>query len=149
MKKRNVLMSFSASLLLGFMIFIFGPAEIFFANVEQFEFLFGEFAGVMGVIWIASVLIVTFLLSILPEKIRNLLVTIIFGLAVMGYLQVMFLNKNLDLLGVNPNGYQVEVNRAMPNLFIWILVLVGTLLLSIYKSEVWKKIVVYISFFLI
>lgn len=149
LKKRDILISFSVSLLLAFMIFIFGPAEIFFANVSQFEFLFGEFIGYMVIIFAMSVLIITFICFIMPQKVRNILISVLFSSAVLGYLQVMFLNKNLDLLGVNPNGYQVQTSQWVINLFIWLAVFIGVIVLLILKKEIWKKFVSYMSFFLL
>ena len=36
--------------LLCFMLFIFGPSEIFFANVTEFSFIYGDFAGYLAVL---------------------------------------------------------------------------------------------------
>lgn len=120
--KSKLLVSFLVSFLLGFMLLIFDPAEIFFGNVTEFEFLYGEFAGYLA---------------------------IIFGIALAGYLQVMFLNKNLDLLGVNPDGYHVQASQGTVNLIIWLVVIAGIIALSVWKKEIWKKLVLYLSAFLL
>lgn len=148
-EKKEGLISFSASLLLGFMIFIFGPAEIFFANVSQFEFLFDEFAGYMATIFILSVLISTTVCVVLPDKIRNILICALFAFGVTGYLQVMFFNKELDLLGVNPNGYQVQTSQWIANLIFWVVIFVGIVILLLYNKAIWRKLIVYVSFFLL
>ena len=65
--KKKILLNFMASFLLGFMILIFGPAEIFFANITEFEFLYGVFEGYMAILFLLSVLLLTAVLTIMPE----------------------------------------------------------------------------------
>lgn len=146
---KKVLLSFTVSFLLGFMFLIFGPAEIFFANVSEFEFLYGEFAGYMALIFIGMLVMATILLSLLPEKLQRIVLSVSFAISVAGYLQVMFLNKNLDLLGVSPDGYHVSSMRGILNLLIWLAVLTGVLILAMLKKELWKRVVLYLSFLLI
>lgn len=147
--KKKILLNFMASFLLGFMILIFGPAEIFFANITEFEFLYGEFAGYMAILFLVSVLLLTAVLTILPEKIHRIVLSVIFGISLAGYLQIMFLNKNLDLLGVNPNGYQVQTSQWIGNVIIWLVVIAAVIALAILKKEIWKKLVLYLASFLI
>ena len=45
--------------LLTFMLLIFGPAEIYFANVSQFEFIYTEFAGYLAVASVVTALAVS------------------------------------------------------------------------------------------
>lgn len=141
--------NFFVSFLLGFMLLVFGPAEIFFANVAEFDFLYGEFAGYMVAIFVVVLLVFTVLLSLLPQKIHNIAVSVLLAISVAGYLQVMFLNKNLDLLGVNPDGYHVPAGQWRVNLIIWLAVLAGVIILAVKKNEVWKKVTLYLAILLI
>ena len=147
--KKKVLLSFIVSFLPVFMILVFGPAEIFFANVTEFDFLYGEFAGYMAVVFLIFLMIFTVLLSWLPEKIYEIALSVLFVIAAAGYLQVMFFNKNLDLLGVNPDGYHVPLMQGIWNLIIWMAVLVAVIMLSVWKKEIWKKVLLYLSMLLV
>lgn len=147
--KKKVLLSFIVSFLPVFMILVFGPAEIFFANVTEFDFLYGEFAGYMAVLFLIFLMIFTVLLSWLPEKIYEIALSVLFVIAAAGYLQVMFFNKNLDLLGVNPDGYHVPLMQGIWNLIIWMAVLVAVIMLSVWKKEIWKKVLLYLSMLLV
>lgn len=147
--KKKVLLSFIVCFLLGFMIFIFGPSEIFFANVAEFDFLYGEFVGYMALIFVIILLVLTVLLSLLPRKIYNIILSVFMSVSVAGYLQVMFLNRNLDLLGVNPDGYQVPPGQGMINFVIWLAVLAGVIILAAKKNDIWKKVILYLSVLLI
>lgn len=106
--KRNILqkagITFLVSFLFTFMLCIFGPSEIFFANAAEFDFVYSEFAGYLGVLAVASAFFLTLILTFLPDKLHRGFLSVIFGISLSGYIQVMFLNKNLDLLGLNPGG---------------------------------------------
>lgn len=146
---KKAVLGLIVSFLLGFMLLIFGPAEIFFANVSEFEFLYGEFAGYMALIFLGILIVLTMVLALLPEKIHSIVLSVLFVISVAGYLQVMFLNKNLDLLGVNPDGYHVPLMQGILNLLIWLVLLMGVIVLAVWKREIWKKVVMYLSILLI
>ncbi|MBQ9334495.1 MAG: hypothetical protein IJS12_09200 [Lachnospiraceae bacterium] len=103
-----------------YMIFVFGPTEVFFVNHSEFEFIFKEFFGLMVTVCLIVTLIFTFLLALLPEKIMRILCAVISAVDVAGYIQVMFLNKNLDLLGQNPDGYKADPHASVTGLIVWL-----------------------------
>lgn len=135
--------------LLLFMILIFGPAEIFFANVTEFEFVYGEFAGYLAVAAVAGAFVGAVILIFLPPWLDKLLLSGTFGIALAGYLQVMFFNKNLELLGLNPEGYQVDKRQALINLLLWIAVIAAVIFFAFYKEKIWKMVLAGMSAFLI
>lgn len=146
---KKVTLTFLVTFLFTFMLLIFGPSEIFFANVTEFDFVYQEFAGYMAAFAVIGALILTVVIAILPDRIHRVLLSLVFGISVAGYLQVMFLNKNLDLLGVNPEGYQVATGQAVGNLVIWLVILALILILAFWKKEIWKSVVTYLSAFLL
>lgn len=103
----------------------------------------------MAAIFISVLLLLTVLLSLLPQKIHNIAVSVFLSVSVAGYLQVMFLNKNLDLLGVNPDGYHVPTGQWVVNIIVWLIVLVGVIVLAVWKNEIWKKETLYLAILLI
>ncbi len=141
--------AFLVSFLFTFMLFIFGPAEIFFANESEFDFIYGDFAGYFAVAAVLGAFFMMLVLSFLPEILYRVLLSAIFGLSIAGYLQVMFWNKDLDLLGVNPEGYQVSPGKATGNLIIWIIIIFAIIILSIWKTAIWKKTTQYLAAFLL
>lgn len=146
---KKVALTFLLNFLFTFMLLIFGPSEIFFANVTEFDFVYGEFAGYMAVFAVAGAVILTAIIAFLPDKIHRVLLSIVFGVSLAGYLQVMFLNKNLDLLGVNPEGYKVAAGQATGNLIIWLIVIALVLVLAFLKKDIWRSLVTYLSAFLL
>lgn len=135
--------------LLAFMLLIFGPAEIFFANVAEFEFVYGEFAGYLAVAALGGALFLSLIIAQLPDKCYRIAMSVIFGISAAGYVQVMFLNRKLDLLGLNPDGYHVDKGLAAGNLCIWLGIILVVLLFALFRKQIWEKIVVYASVFLL
>ena len=82
--------------------------------------------------------LITALLPIIPEK--NIW-SFIFGLSVAGYIQIMFINEGLDLLGMNPEGYHPDSGQAVFNGTIWIIILVLIIILSLWKEKLWQNII--------
>lgn len=148
-KLMNFGICFIVIFLLAFMLLIFGPAEIFFANYAEFKFVYGDFGGYMSIIAIIGSVIGAVILGFMPEIIKKIVLSGIFGISLMGYVQVMFINKGLDLLGMNPEGYTVILGQAIVNAFIWFAFVLGFIVLAFRKYDIWKKVVVYGSGFLI
>ncbi|MDE6749175.1 MAG: hypothetical protein K2K21_08975 [Lachnospiraceae bacterium] len=146
---KKIGITFLVNFLLSFMLFIFGPSEIFFANAAEFDFVYGDFAGYMSVLAVAAAFILTLILGFLPDKLHRVLLSVIFGISIAGYIQVMFLNKNLDLLGLNPEGYKITPAQSIINLVIWIVIILAVIILALWKKDIWKKILQYISVFLL
>ena len=142
-------LSFLNVFLLTFMLLIFGPAEIFFANVSEFEFVYGEFAGYLAAAAAGVALTVGGVLAFVPDKLYRLAMSVVFGVSLAGYLQVMFLNGQLDLLGLNPEGYQAQTGAAVGNLCIWLLVIACVVILAFVKKEIWKNVVKFGAGFLL
>ncbi len=149
LKERSVGHLFLVHFLLLFMLLIFGPAEIFFANASEFEFVYGEFAVLLALLALGIAVILTVLEAFLPEKWRNILISLIFGLSLAGYIQVMFCNRDLDMLGVNPDGYKIKASTALISSALWILCIGAVFFLLLRNKKTWKKVTGYGAAFLL
>lgn len=141
--------SFAVFFLLTFMLLIFGPAEIFFVNAGEFEFVYGEFALMMAAIAIVVAVLAALISAFLPCVIRKILMSLAFGIAIAGYIQVMFINEGLDLLGMNPEGYVPDNNQAVFNIIAWIVIIILVVAFAFWKEKIWQGMVVYLSVFLV
>ncbi len=140
--------SAAVSGLLAFMLFVFGPAETFFANSSELPFVYGEFSGwlwLFAVIFIIGASVVT---ALLPDKLHSLLIAILFGVCVCAYIQNMFLNKGLDLIGLNPDGYNVDKAKSGINIAVWVVIILIIVVIGMIK-ETGKKIITYGALFLL
>lgn len=107
-----------------FMLFIFGPAEIFFGNIANFDFVWGAFGWIM----IATAVIVsaagTLIICVLPDKAARAVKWVFVGLALAMYLQGLFLDSNMTMMGTNPEGYQISVSLCVICAVVWLLCLI-------------------------
>lgn len=141
--------TFLVCFLLTFMLFIFGPSEIFFANVTGFNFVYWDFGGYMAAFALAAAIILTAVIAFLPDKIHGIILSVVFGISLAGYLQVMFLNRNLDLLGVTQERYNVHKLSALINIALWFAVIAIAAVIFLLKPDIWKKLVSGLSAFLL
>lgn len=141
-KMKRLPMTLLATFLLMFMLLIFGPSEIFFSNVSEFQFVYKEFAGYMTAFAVMGTVVLTALLVFLPDKLYRFFLSGVFGVSLAGYLQIMFLNKNLDMLGLNPDGYHPDKAASVGNLAIWLVVIGIVIGVCLWKKEIFKKLVV-------
>lgn len=147
--KERMGVSILSPFLLLFMLLLFGPAEVFFANVSEFQFVFGEFFFPMLYITIGVTIGIALLLLLLPKIVYKVALSLLSGITFAGYIQVMFLNKKLDLLGQNPDGYHVETSQIVINCLIWVFIIAAILFVCFFKEKIWKAIVMYGSAFLL
>lgn len=57
--------------------------------------------------------------GIFPEIIRKIILAVVWGLSIAGYIQVMFLNKGIDQIGVTAEGYIPDADRVIKNAVFW------------------------------
>lgn len=134
-KIRAIGLSFCICLLFTFMLLIFGPSEIFFANNDQFQFVFGDFALRLILISVIFSVIYGIIAGILPAPINRIMNGIILGISIAGYIQVMFLNKGLDLMGLNADGYNTTTAKLATNIAIWIVIIALSVFASIKATK--------------
>ena len=153
MMKKNMFrwfgMNFCVCFLPIFMLLIFGPTEIFIGNYQDFGVVYGEFGWKFLMAGIALAIVAATILVVVPEKVRKIVLTIIFGISVDCYIQGMFLNKGLEMLGATAEGYHPGTSEAIQNILIWIgIFIVIVVLVSLLKNN-WKKMIVFGSLFLV
>ncbi len=149
-KKRRgkMISSFFVSLLFFFSVFLMGPGEIFFGNVSELDFLFGEFFVPMLLICLGGTIVLTVILMLLPGLIHMICKALLFGLSFAGYFQVMFLNRSLDILGQDPNGYHPAASKLVVNTLIWCAFVAVFILLAVMKKDIAEKVILAGSVFL-
>lgn len=149
MKKKEKKIIFISWFLFSIMLFFFGPIEIFYGNSTEFEFVLADFFVWILVLSVVIAIIGSLLTYILPYCIQQVILGVVFGIDIAGYIQVMFVNKNLDLLGLNPEGYVPPLNQVVPNLILWIVCISGMILLLFCKEKIGRGIVLYLGGLLI
>lgn len=117
--------------LFTFMLFVFSPAETFFANAAELQFVYGSFAYYLILLAVVTAVIVGAIVAILPAKVHKVAIGLMFSLSVGSYIQNMFLNKGLDLMGLHPEGYVPDTGKIVTNAIIWVVVIAVIVFLTI------------------
>ena len=126
----NIISLFLTVFLPIFSFGIFGPTEIFFANYKAFGVIFDEFGMKFLTSGLILSLILTVILFFLPLLLKKIVMSCIWIFSVGGYIQTMFLNKNLDQIGATTDGYIPTSDTLIKNGLIWAaVILIGTLLI--------------------
>lgn len=120
-KKRifeKIFLCWESVFLFIFMIGIFGPSEVFLVIIQSWELYMG-IRLVIFVVGFTISIIIAFVLVFFPEIIRKIILAVVWGLSIAGYIQVMFLNKGIDQIGVTAEGYIPDADRVIKNAVFW------------------------------
>ena len=118
-----------------FMFGVFGPSEIFFGNYSEFGFIYREFGWKFLGISVVLALFIALILQIVPKFPRTLILSVLWGFTIAGYIQTMFLNKNLDQIGVSAEGYTANATRVILNALFWLVILAASVLICVFKKD--------------
>lgn len=124
-----------------FMIGIFGPSEVFFGNYTELGVVYGEFGWLFLVVGFTISIIIAFVLAFFPEMIRKIILAVVWGLSIAGYIQVMFLNKGIDQIGVTAEGYIPDADRVIKNAVFWGAVIAITFVITFVCKKKWSKVI--------
>ena len=128
---------------------IFGPTEIFFANHVAFKVIFSEFGWLFLGHGTLFAIILTSLILLLPIIVQKILLSCLWIFSLCGYIQTMFLNKNLDQIGATLNGYVPTKDIITKNFFVWLIIILICLAILIKANNNWKTPVFLTSFILL
>lgn len=135
----NIIMTFIIIYLPIFSFGIFAPTEIFFANHATFGVIFDEFGWKFLGYGTLIAVIVTFIALFLPRLMQKVFLAVLWIISLGGYIQTMFLNKNLDQIGATTDGYIPESSVVIKNFIIWGIIIAIAIVVLIVSKGNWKK----------
>lgn len=124
-----------------FILFGYGPAELYLSNrgSEEFWFAFSEILWPIVFIGLAACIIILGILLALPIKGYHSAMAVIISVAVLLLVQALFLPNSYGAL----NGEQIDWNqytgRLIYNTIIWLIVIAGAVFWAIRNWTVFKK----------
>lgn len=127
---------------------IVGPFEIYVGNISEFNFsLLDFYPQIIGTVFLCS-LTVLIMSAILPEKYGKLIVSTIFSISVLSYIQLMFMNRALISQDGNGMDWTSLQRYSIGNLVLWIVLFSLLFLMPLYLSKKSDKLMQGISLFL-
>lgn len=145
---KTVILSAVLLLFPAIMIGILGPLEIYAGNVSELFFGTKDFFWMFLTLSILGVAAGATVISLLPEKIREVLNTLIFAVSIMCYVQNMFLNKQLIKTDGSKMDWSLFRGYTIVNTIVWIAVVAGICVLSFFIKQKRDKLFGGISLFL-
>lgn len=136
----HFLSNFIIVLLPIFTLCVMGPSEIYFGNYKELGFIYQEFGWKFLFFSLLVTTLLTLVLSLLPAKIQKYFFAIIYWVGIAGYLQTMFLNKQLDLMGASAISYSGTRMKTIFNALFWLILLVVIIFFTTYSKTKAHKI---------
>lgn len=120
-------LSLTVNVFTVFSILFFAPLEVFFGNINEFTFSFGDIWWILALSCTAVVTVLTAILCLLPKKVTVIIDLFIFGGGLCCYVQSMLLNGKMGTLtGVS----DVYGNTTVTvNAIIWLLIFAAVIVL--------------------
>ncbi|MCM1263373.1 MAG: hypothetical protein NC313_11700 [Butyrivibrio sp.] len=141
--KKKASYTFCVNLFLAVTLLVFGPMEIFIYNSSDFQFTFSDFWYILALFALGYIIIATFFLSLLPEKLCEMFAMFLFAFTVCCYLQAMFLNGKMQVMV----GYEIAwgTSTKLFNLAIWLCIFGLIFAARHYLKENYRKTVQFLS----
>ncbi len=122
----------------------FAPLDVFLHNPDQFPFLLGDVLGWQVFLSLGLFAAMALVLSLLRGKIFTLAVSLVFGLALAGYLQMNFFNPKLGELTGDAILWQDYMPTTLVNVLLWVAVVCMPLVVSYFSQKGWKRLVAFV-----
>ena len=126
--------------LLLFMYAVFGSMEVYLGNIKDFPMNLWETLLPLIAVFLIGVIVIPPIVAIPKGIIWRILTGLISGAALCSYLQNLFLNKNVGLLGDDDVDWSRFGNYGTTNLIMWGAALLVILVLAILLKDKWGKV---------
>ncbi len=134
--KKRLVFSFLISSALTFTCLIYLPFESYISNIDSFEFDCFNFLDYYLFVFFTATVLLALLLNSFKAKFYWVIYKGLVGLSLAIFVQYMFLNSHLSLLGVaNDNSAGTAV--TIINLVIWIAIFVAVYVLPKFIKNAW------------
>ncbi len=121
-RSEKLVPSILTALAIPFTLFFFGPFEACCSNIEEFGFVFADFAWLSLLSAIVASAAIFAILWYLPGRVFDIAYAILFAVAFLLYLQGNYLNLGLDAVsgdGVGKSTYSVA--ETVINTIVWVM----------------------------
>ena len=148
--RNRILLVFCPSLLISFMLLFWGPVDIIATNSNSLDFTVINALLPLGIAFMTATVLITAVICIFFRGwLLDAAVSFFFSLAVSGYLQGMFMNKDLGLLDGTTINWALYYNWAMLNLAIWGAIMAIVFAARYFHKTFWAGAIKFISSILV
>ena len=125
---------------LCFTLFLFGPAELYLTNRQEFWFSFRSLLPYFIALFLSGSVLLTVILRVLPEKFSAAFYLILFAAAAGFYLEGNFLSRGYPLLTGDSIDWTVLLGKGILSTLVWLGIFAASFLLYRYKKNLFRTI---------
>ena len=145
----RLLTSGAAVLTFVFTFIMFGPFELYIANMSYLVFGIKQLLPPIIIAGIIILAVFTVLLALLRGKIFNAVVSIVIGITIAGYIQGNYINIDHGTLDGTGIVWQDFKWQMLVNLFVWAAIILVPVILCYFSRDIWKSFVRIVSLVLV
>lgn len=129
-------------------LFVFGPFEVYLANIEFYPFTFYDLLKPLVLLGIGIFAGLTLILFLLRGRLFNYVTTVIFSTTVCAYIQCNMMNS-LSALDGSDIAWEFMTDTMLWNSVIWGVIFVIPFIVHYFSRKFWRKMVTFLSALLI
>ena len=145
----RLLTSGAAVLAFVFTFIMFGPFELYIANMSYLVFGIKQLLPPIIIAGIIILAVFTVLLALLRGKIFNAVVSIVIGITIAGYIQGNYINIDHGTLDGTGIVWQDFKWQMLVNLFVWAAIILVPVIFCYFSRDIWKSFVSIVSLVLV
>ena len=120
--------------------FIFGPISLYLTNVKEFWFGLPDVLRAVAICSVIALLILLIIALVLPGKVNEWFICLLFGGPLALYIQGNFVNTDYGTLDGTAIDWSQYTGTAIWNTILWIVCLAAPFVLRYFVKNSWKKI---------
>lgn len=145
----RLLTSGAAVLAFVFTFIMFGPFELYIANMSYLVFGIKQLLPPIIIAGIIILAVFTVLFALLRGKIFNAVVSIVIGITIAGYIQGNYINIDHGTLDGTGIVWQDFKWQMLVNLFVWAAIILVPVIFCYFSRDIWKSFVSIVSLVLV
>lgn len=145
----RLLTSGAAVLAFVFTFIMFGPFELYIANISYLVFGIKQLLPPIIIAGIIILAVFTVLFALLRGKIFNAVVSIVIGITIAGYIQGNYINIDHGTLDGTGIVWQDFKWQMLVNLFVWAAIILVPVIFCYFSRDIWKSFVRIVSLVLV
>ncbi len=132
-----------------FTVFIFGILDLYATNSSYYPFLFTDLIGPVLLFSLPATVLLSLLISSIRGRLFDLILSLVFGLHLVFYIQGNFLNLDLGQLTGDSIPWNDYSAHAIKNLIVCLCILLIPFVIRYFKPKLWRNVLTYLSLILI
>lgn len=140
-RREKITLSVAVSALLASTLFIFGPITMYAGNANELWFPLSVVLPMLLVVALGVFIFMAILAYCLPVRLSRYIIAMVFGLGIAFYIEGTFMPMDYGLLDGKVVEWSKYADRIFYDNIIWSLCITLPLMLLLFKSNLFKKLV--------